>query len=93
MSKKTPRDDSVSMATSSMAFSVDIGDTSIDPALVRQRENRIIYFSDQITEQQRYYDMSVSELEIQQQMNQKQHQSLILRQQMLDEKKKGIVAS
>ena len=90
MSKKTPRDDSVSMATSSMAFSVDIGDTSIDPALVRQRENRIIYFSDQITEQQRYYDMSVSELEIQQQMNQKQHQSLILRQQMLDEKKKQL---
>ncbi|OHT04939.1 hypothetical protein TRFO_27441 [Tritrichomonas foetus] len=92
MSRKSPphSPDNVSMQASSIAFSIDLGDTQIDPNVVRQRENRIVYFSDQITEQQRYYDIAASELAIQQKINQNKNNDLKTRKNDLDFRKKNI---
>lgn len=73
-----------SQASSVMTFSVDIGDASIDSNIIRHKENRILYFNDQITELSRVHSIAESEFNITRHVNQYRQQLIDKRYSELD---------
>lgn len=79
-----------SQASSVMTFSVDIGDASIDSNIIRHKENRILYFNDQITELSRVHAIAESEFNISRHLNQFQQQMIQKRYSEIDFRKQNL---
>ena len=79
-----------SQASSVMTFSVDIGDVSIDSNVIRHKENRILYFNDQITELSRVHSITESEFNISLHLNQFRQQMIDKRYSELDFRKQNL---
>lgn len=79
-----------SQASSVMTFSVDIGDASIDSNIIRHKENRILYYNDQITELSRVHNIAESEFNISRHLNQYRQQMIEKRYSELDFRKQNL---
>lgn len=77
-------------ASSFMTFSVDLGDGSIDPSVVRRKEKKILLFNDKITEISRYNSIGQAELLIQQHLNEFQARLLESRSSEVQYRKENL---